>query len=69
MLYGDLAENSNTYLFRADSTVLVSALLNFLENSLGRSKPATRLMQAQQHTVWKFLLYPSLTELPSIEIK
>jgi hypothetical protein len=34
-------------LFRAGSTVLASALLNLLENSLGRSKPATRLMQAQ----------------------
>jgi hypothetical protein len=31
------------YLFRTDS----AALLNLLENSLGRSKPATRLMQAQ----------------------
>ncbi len=30
-------------LFRADS----AALLNLLENSLGRSKPATRLRQAQ----------------------
>ncbi len=28
------------------------SLLNLLENSLGRSKPATRLMEAQQHTVW-----------------
>jgi len=28
------------------------SLLNLLENSLGRSKPATRLMQAHQHTVW-----------------
>jgi hypothetical protein len=44
-------------------------LLNLLENSLGHSKPATRLMQAQLHTVWKFLLYTSLTEQPSIEIK
>jgi hypothetical protein len=28
------------------------SLLNLLENSLGRSKPASRLMQAHQHTVW-----------------
>ncbi len=28
------------------------SLLNLLENSLGHSKPTTRLMQAQQHTVW-----------------
>ncbi len=28
------------------------SLLNLLENNLGRSKLATRLMQAQQHTVW-----------------
>ncbi len=28
------------------------SLFNLLKNSLGRSKPATRLMQAHQHTVW-----------------
>jgi hypothetical protein len=38
--------------------------------SLGRSKPATNSQaQAPQNTVWNILLYPSLTELPSIEIK
>ena len=28
------------------------SLLNLLENSLGRSKPATRFTQAHQYTVW-----------------
>jgi hypothetical protein len=39
--------------------------------SLGRSKPATNSQaQALQHTVWNVstTVYPSLTELPSIEI-
>ncbi len=39
--------------------------------SLGRSKPATNSKaQALQHTVWSVstTVYPSLTELPSIEI-
>ncbi len=42
------------------------SLLNLQEESLGRSKPATNLMQAHSHCV-EILLYPSLTELPSIE--
>jgi hypothetical protein len=38
--------------------------------SLGHSKPTTKSqIQALQHTVRIILLYPSLTELPSIEIK
>jgi hypothetical protein len=47
------------------------SLLNLPKGkSLGRSKPATSsYAQAPQHTVWEFLLYPSLTELPSLEIK
>ncbi len=47
------------------------SLLNLPKGkSLGRSKPATSsYAQAPQHTVWEILLYPSLTELPSLEIK
>jgi hypothetical protein len=44
-------------------TVTLS-LLNLLEKSLGRSKPATE--STITHCV-EILLYPSLTELPSIE--
>jgi hypothetical protein len=55
-LYTNLAEK-NVYKRHIDSRIMVVALpeyfsvplslLNLLENSLGRSKPATRLMQAQ----------------------
>jgi hypothetical protein len=36
------------------------SLLNLLEKSLGRSKPATRLMQAHEHTVWRFYYIQAL---------
>ena len=46
------------------------ALLNLLKESLGRSKPATNPKHKHRNTLCgMFLLYPSLTELPSIEIK
>ncbi len=48
---------------------LTIALLNLPKGkSLGRSKPATK--HKHSNTLFgMFLLYPSLTELPSIEIK
>jgi hypothetical protein len=49
------------------------SLLNLPKGkSLGRSKPATTVIPKHKHCntlCGIFLLYPSLTELPSIEIK
>ena len=56
--------------FRFDCAADFSLLNLPKGKSLGRSKPATSsYAQALQHTVWEILLYPSLTELPSLEIK
>jgi hypothetical protein len=47
---------------------LLRALLNLLQESLGRSKPATNLNTSTITHCVGFLLYPSLTE-PSSRIK